>query len=70
MKEMTVSKEKFLKVAKASQQIKSDVVSFSFVMASLFPDALKNIQTALSEEHLKGYLEGKGEVDNEDKGTN
>lgn len=68
--EMTVSKEKFLKVAKASQQINSSEVSFSFVIASLFPKAWENIQNALAQEYIKGYNEAKEEFANENKGTN
>ncbi len=40
-----------------------DEISFSFLIGSLFPDAWKNIQQALKDEHMRGYLEAKEEED-------
>lgn len=59
--EMTVSKERFQKISKVVENFDSDEISFSFLIGSLFPDAWKNIQQALKDEHMKGYLEAKEE---------
>lgn len=59
--EMTVSKERFQKISKVIENFDSEEISFSFLIGSLFPDAWKNIQQALKDEHMKGYLEAKGE---------
>ena len=59
--EMTVSKERFQKVSKVIENSDGKEISFSFVIGSLFPDAWKNIQQALKDEHMKGYLEAKEE---------
>ena len=32
--------------------------SFEFIVGSLFPDAFKNMQTALRTEYTKGYAAG------------
>ena len=61
--EMTVSKERFQKISKVVENFDSDEISFSFLIGSLFPDAWKNIQQALKDEHMKGYLEAKEEED-------
>ena len=59
--EMTVSKERFKKVSEVIENFDSEEISFSFLIGSLFPDAWKNIQQALKDEHMKGYLEAKEE---------
>ena len=59
--EMTVSKERFQKISKVVENFDSEEISFSFLIGSLFPDAWKNIQQALKDEHIKGYLEAKEE---------
>ena len=59
--EMTVSKERFQKISKVIENSDSEEISFSFLIGSLFPDAWKNIQQALKDEHMKGYLEAKEE---------
>ena len=59
--EMTVSKERFKKVSEVIENSDSEEISFSFLIGSLFPDAWKNIQQALKDEHMKGYLEAKEE---------
>ena len=61
--EMTVSKERFQKISKVIENFDSDEISFSFLIGSLFPDAWKNIQQALKDEHMRGYLEAKKEED-------
>ena len=52
--EMTVSKERFQKVSKVIENFDGEEISFSFLIGSLFPDAWKNIQQALKDEHMKG----------------
>ena len=59
--EMTVSKERFKKVSEVIENFDGKEISFSFLIGSLFPDAWKNIQQALKDEHIKGYLEAKEE---------
>ena len=59
--EMTVSKERFQKVSEVIENFDGKEISFSFLIGSLFPDAWKNIQQALKDEHIKGYLEAKEE---------
>ena len=61
--EMTVSKERFKKVSEVIENFDGEKISFSFLIGSLFPDAWKNIQQALKDEHMKGYLEAKEEED-------
>ena len=61
--EMIVSKERFKKVSEVIENSDSEEISFSFLIGSLFPDAWKNIQQALKDEHMKGYLEAKEEED-------
>ena len=61
--EMTVSKERFQKISKVVENFDDDEISFSFLIGSLFPDAWKNIQQALKDEHMRGYLEAKEEED-------
>ena len=61
--EMTVSKERLHKVSEVIEYFDGDEISFSFLIGSLFPDAWKNIQQALKDEHMKGYLEAKEEED-------
>ena len=61
--EMTVSKEHFQKVSEVIENFDGKEISFSFLIGSLFPDAWKNIQQALKDEHMKGYLEAKEEED-------
>lgn len=61
--EMTVSKERFKKVSEVIENFDGKEISFSFLIGSLFPDAWKNIQQALKDEHMKGYLEAKEEED-------
>lgn len=56
--EMTVSKERFLKIAQIVKESESEEILFSFVIGSLFPDAWNNIQASLRDEHTKGYIEG------------
>ena len=59
--EMTVSKERFQKVSEVIKNFDGEEIGFSFLICSLFPDAWKNIQQALKDEHMKGYLEAKEE---------
>lgn len=33
-------------------------ISFEFIVGSLFPSVLTNIQNALKDEHTKGFIEG------------
>ena len=61
--EMTVSKERFQKVSEVIKNFDGEEISFSFLIGSLFPDAWKNIQQALKDEHMRGYLEAKEEED-------
>lgn len=61
--EMTVSKERFQKVSEVIKNFDGEEIGFSFLIGSLFPDAWKNIQQALKDEHMKGYLEAKEEED-------
>lgn len=64
MEELTVSKEKFLKVSDIVKNSPSEKVFFTFIFASLFPDAWENVQEALRREHLAGYIEAKEEMEN------
>lgn len=59
--EMTVSKKRFQKISEVIENFDDEEISFSFLIGSLFPDAWKNIQQALKDEHMKGYLEAKEE---------
>ena len=59
--EMTVSKEFFLKFSKKIEKANITKLSFSLIIGSLFPEAWRNIQQALKDEHMKGYLEAKEE---------
>lgn len=59
--EMTVSKDHFQKVSEVIEKFEGEEISFSFLIGSLFPEAWKNIQQALKDEHMKGYLEAKEE---------
>lgn len=59
--EMTVSKDRFQKVSEIIEKFEGEEISFSFLIGSLFPEAWKNIQQALKDEHMKGYLEAKEE---------
>lgn len=59
--EMTVSKEQFQKINEVIEKFDGEEISFSFLIGSLFPDAWKNIQQALKDEHMRGYLEAKEE---------
>lgn len=59
--EMTVSKERFQKVSEVIENFHDEEISFSFLVGSLFPNAWKNIQQALKDEHMRGYLEAKEE---------
>ena len=61
--EMTVSKERFKKVSEVIENFDGEEISFSFFIFFLFRDAWKNIQQALKDEHIKGYLEAKEEED-------
>ena len=55
--EMTVSKERFQKVSEVIENFDGAEISFSCLIGSLFQDAWKNIQLALKDEHMKGYLD-------------
>lgn len=57
--EMTVSKERFLKIARIVEESESEEILFSFIVGSLFPNAWDNIQACLRDEHTKGYIEGR-----------
>lgn len=63
MEELTVSKEKFLKVSDIVRDSPGDEVFFTFVFASLFPSAWEKVQEALRREHLAGYMEAKEELE-------
>ncbi len=39
-------------------------LSFEYVVGSLFPNAWKNMQEALNDAHMQGYLQGLEEKDN------
>ena len=43
-------------------------VSFELIIASLFPISWQNIQTALSEQYTKGYIQGRLDKERELKG--
>lgn len=70
MEELTVSKEKFLKVAEVVKKDFKDSIPFTFVFGSLFPTAWERVQEALRKEHLAGYLEAKEEMESENKRNN
>lgn len=44
-------------------------VTFEYIIASCFPRVWKNIQRVLSEEHTKGYIEGREDMKNEIEGN-
>lgn len=47
-----------VKTLEKSGMRKDSEVSFEFIVGSLFPDAFKNMQTALRTEYTKGYAAG------------
>lgn len=69
MIEMTVSKKCFLSLAERIKKINLEEIPFSLIVGSLFPLALKNIEKALQDEHMKGYIQGKEEILNENSGN-
>lgn len=54
-------KKAFSKISEVIENFDGEEISFSFLIGSLFPDAWKNIQQALKDEHMRGYLEAKEE---------
>ena len=56
------------KLAKKIRSVVGDVdspVSFEFIIASLFPTSWKNIQSDLSQQYTKGYIQGR--IDKEEE---
>lgn len=45
-------------------------VTFEYMIASCFPRVWKNIQKVLTDEHTKGYIEGREDMKNEIEGNN
>ena len=56
------------KLTKKIRSVVGDVdspVSFEFIIASLFPTSWKNIQSDLSQQYTKGYIQGR--IDKEEE---
>ena len=56
------------KLTKKIRSVVGDVdspVSFEFIIASLFPTSWKNIQSDLSQQYTKGYIQGR--IDREEE---
>lgn len=63
IRQMSVSQEHFLKIAETVKSFPKDTpITFSFVISALFPDAWNNIQNALKDAHMQGYLQAKEEI--------
>ena len=60
MDELKVSLDKIKKIVAKSEAVGVEEVTFSFVIGSLFPQAMENIKRALIEERIKGYNEALG----------
>ena len=57
MDELTVSLSQIKKIIEKSEAVGAEDVSFSFVIASLFPAAWDHIKQRLLEERIAGYNE-------------
>ena len=63
--------KKIINLLEKNNQTKEDIdVAFEYIIASCFPRVWGNIQKILSEEHTKGYIEGREDMKNEIKGNN
>ena len=47
-----------VKTLEKSGMRKDSEVSFEFIVGSLFPNVLSNVQTAIRTQYTKGYTEG------------
>lgn len=68
MDKMTIKYKKIRKIIDALKErsVNSNPdVSFEYIMASCFPQALENIKLAMREQYTKGYIAGKEEKNNE-----
>lgn len=50
--------EKIVKNLRKVNGMKDQDISFEYLCASCFPTVWNNVQKALTDEHMKGYLEG------------
>lgn len=57
MDELTVSLSQIKKIVEKSEAVGAEDVSFSFVIASLFPAVWDHIKQRLLEERIAGYNE-------------
>ena len=61
--------KKIIALLEKNNQTKEDIdVAFEYIIASCFPRVWENIQKILSEEHTKGYIEGREDMKNEIEG--
>lgn len=61
--------KKIIDLLEKNNQTEEDIdVAFEYIIASCFPRVWKNIQKVLSEEHTKGYIEGREDMKNEIEG--
>lgn len=59
IKEMTIPVSRILKLAETLKDLElNERIGFTYIISFLFPNAWKNIQDSLKEEHTKGYMEG------------
>lgn len=63
--------KKIIDLLEKNNQTEEDIdVAFEYIIASCFPRVWENIQKILSEEHTKGYIEGREDMRNEIKRDN
>lgn len=61
--------KKIIDLLEKNNQTEEDIdVAFEYIIASCFPRVWGNIQKILSEEHTKGYIEGREDMKNEIEG--
>ena len=59
IKEMTIPVSRILKLAEMLKDLEpNERIGFTYIISFLCPNAWKNIQDSLKEEHTKGYMEG------------
>lgn len=62
MDELTVSIEQIKKIIQKSEEVGAEVVTFSFIIGSLFPTAYEAIKQKLIEERIAGFNEAMEKV--------
>ena len=51
--------EKIVKNLRRVNGMKDQDITFEYICSSCFPTVWNNVQEALKDEHMKGFLEGK-----------